>query len=249
MKGLFPRPAPVENEKCYPKSLRGRKKLLSGLVVIGFFVFCTTECSYSAEPQSLRVERSTPLQSSGMRAASPQEVRSILKLYNAYFNGMKTLKAVFQEQNSKGGKASGVLYIKRPGHLRFTYHPKGRMELVTDGDHLIYYERQTGALNYSILKNTPLYFFLQDQVSLQEHFHFQTMRQTSNISFLTFVSKKDPHMGSVTLVFRNRPLELVQWILDDKKQGIVTTVTLSQLQTNIPLSDKQFHLKIGKGSY
>jgi outer membrane lipoprotein-sorting protein len=249
MMGLFPRPAPAESEKFYPRSLGSGNKLLLGLVLGGFFIFCIKERSCSTDSRSSGGERSIPLQSSGMRAASPQEVQSILKLYNGYFNRMKTLKAVFQEQNSKGGKGAGMLYIKRPGYLRFTYHPKGRMELVTDGDHLIYYERQTGALNYSILKNTPLYFFLQDQVSLQEHFHFQTMRQTRNISFLTFTSKKDPHMGSVTLVFRNRPLELVQWILDDRKQGVVTTVTLSQLQTNIPLPDKQFHLKIGRGSY
>lgn len=166
-----------------------------------------------------------------------------LRPYDQYFNEITSLQSDFQEE-SRHKKNYGRFYLKRPGQMRFSYHPKGRVELVTDGDHLVFHEKETGTLNYSVLKNTPLYFLLKPTVSIQDHFNLKTVRTSGPLNFLTFTSKKDPLMGSVTLVFQKKPLELLQWILKNDRQGGMTiTVSLSNLKKNIAIPDQTFNLK------
>ena len=53
-----------------------------------------------------------------------------------YLNSISTLNARFQQVDSNNKRASGRIYIQKPGKLRFEYDPPTPVLIVANGRHL-----------------------------------------------------------------------------------------------------------------
>lgn len=171
----------------------------------------------------------------------PSDQQEIVRRVEAYFNGIHTLAADFQQLAPDGSLSTGKLYIDRDrGGMRFDYDPPSKILLVAPGDwRLIFYDGSIRQVNVIPLAETPLGFVLNKEVKLEGDVTVQAVRGRADEIDLTLVRTKEPDQGRVVLTLAKRPLELRRWAVTDA-QGLTTTITLSQVQTGVPLDRKLF---------
>ena len=83
-----------------------------------------------------------------------------------YLNKIETMESRFVQISSNGAYAEGQVYVDRPGHLRFEYDAPNPTLLIANGQTLLYYDRELKEATFIPLWETPLWFLLQEDVSL-----------------------------------------------------------------------------------
>ena len=73
----------------------------------------------------------------------------------AYFNGVRTMRARFLQSASTGQVAEGTVALQRPGRMRIEYDPPVPVLIVADGTWLIYHDRGLNQISYLPLGSTP----------------------------------------------------------------------------------------------
>ena len=112
------------------------------------------------------------------------------------------------------------------GRLRIDYQPPVPVLVVADGTFLIYYDRRLEQVSYVPLASTPASILLDDRISLAEDSLVVTgYERAGNLILVTVARADNPGEGSITLGFKENPLQLAEWSVTDA-QGIVTLVTL-----------------------
>ena len=187
-----------------------------------------------------------PTQPQGAAAAIAPELqlgaqeRAELARIEEYLNRISTVQAEFVQQSSNGEQARGQLYLARPGRLRIDYQPPVPVLVVADGTFLIYYDRRLEQVSYVPLASTPASILLGDRISLAEDSLVVTgYERAGNLILVTIARADNPGEGSITLSFKENPLQLAQWSVTDA-QGIVTLVTLIEPQFDIDLDRALF---------
>jgi len=158
----------------------------------------------------------------------------------AYLNGFSTLKAHFLQVSDDGGQAEGTAYLSRPGRLRLQYDPPAKMVLIADGTFLIVDDKRYDNPSYLPLGSTPAGVLVREKIDLLggDLSVSKVLRQPGVVA-VTMTEKDDPGQGELTLVFSDKPFQLRQWRIVDA-QNQVTTVSLFDIQTGIPLDRKLF---------
>lgn len=158
----------------------------------------------------------------------------------AYLNSFKTLESEFIQSSSNGGSAEGMVYLARPNKLRFQYKPPAAIELVADGNKLIFYDASLKQVSNMSVKSSPLYPILKEKVDLTDPsialVRFSKAKGEISVSF---VKRDDPASGEVTLQFSDSPLELRRWVIRDA-QDVMTTVSLINTKMDVPIDPKTF---------
>ena len=167
-----------------------------------------------------------------------QDLGHIVRV-EAYFNAITTLSARFS-QIAPGGEVSlGDFYLRRPGRLRFEYAPPVPLLIVADGFRLIFYDHELGQVSAWPVQATPLGPLVARTVDFINTGHAQAVEAAPGILRLTLVDPDRPEDGSITLVFRDDPLELRQWEVTDPR-GLVTVVILTGMRLNPILAPELF---------
>ena len=156
-----------------------------------------------------------------------------------YFNAIDTLKADFLQIAPEGGVAEGVFYLRRPGRLRVEYAPPVPVLIVGDGLLLHYHDMELGQINDWPIFDTPLGALSSESVRFNDELVVTDFVERDGRVAITVVQRDDPGVGSLTLIFDTAPLLLRQWRVTDA-QGLVTTVSLLGLETNIALNARLF---------
>src|SRR5262249_40585807 len=94
-----------------------------------------------------------------------EQDRADVQRIQQYLNGIKTMSARFT-QYSDGGTAGGVLYVQRPGNMRFEYDAPTPYMLLANGTWVIYYDKSLEQVTYLPISSTPAWFLLRDDISL-----------------------------------------------------------------------------------
>ena len=182
-------------------------------------------------------------QPAGAREATPATLdraeRESLAAVERYFNGIATLKADFVQIGPDGGLAEGVIYLRRPGRLRVEYAPPVPVLIVGDGLLLHYHDKELGQINDWFIYDTPLGALTREVVRFGEDLVVTAFAERAGHVEVTAVQSGDPGAGSLTLIFGTDPLVLRHWRVIDA-QGLVTTVSLRGLETNIALRPRLF---------
>ncbi len=143
-----------------------------------------------------------------------------------YLNGVKTMQADFLQTTSAGNVAEGKVYISRPNKMRFTYNPPAKILLVADGDQAVFYDGSVEQVSYLPLSSTPLSAILADRVDLDNpSITLVRFVKSAGEMSLTFIQRKDPGAGEITLQFSQEPFALRRWVVRDA-QDVLTTVAL-----------------------
>ena len=111
--------------------------------------------------------------------------------------------------------------------------------IVGDGVLIHYHDTELGQINDWFIYDTPLGALTREEVRFGEDLVVTAIKDRPGRLELTLVQKKDPGAGSLTLIFATGPLALRQWRVIDA-QGLVTTVTLHDIETNIALRPELF---------
>lgn len=163
-------------------------------------------------------------------AAVPTDPQAALARVNAYLNGIDTLTANFLQYSGDGRQATGSLYVKRPGQLRFQYNPPSTLEIVADGRSVAIRDKKLRTQDVYSIGQTPLKFLVQDRVDLARDVKVLDVR-TAPSGVVEVIFEDSSTLGGtskVTLVFDAKANVLRQWIVVDP-QGYETSVALQDV--------------------
>lgn len=156
-----------------------------------------------------------------------------------YFNAIASLRADFTQTGPEGGLSQGVIHLRRPGRLRVEYAPPVPVLIVGDGVLIHYHDTELGQINDWFIYETPLGALTREVTRFGEDLEVTGFARRGGLIEVTVVHEDDPRGGSLTLVLTAEPLRLVQWRVTDA-QGLVTTVSLHDLKTNMRLPRRLF---------
>ena len=152
-----------------------------------------------------------------------------LKDLSAYLNTLTTAETDFTQINADGSIATGKLFIKRPGRVRFEYGPPDKSLVLASGGQVAIFDAKSNQPPEQYpLKRTPLNLILAANVDLGAAKMVVAHREEENTTRVRAMDPKNPEYGSIDLIFTADPISLRQWIITDDL-GQQTTVMLGEL--------------------
>lgn len=168
--------------------------------------------------------------------------RAILKKVEAAYNDMRTIGADFAQFNSKikDDLQTGQFYLSKPGLMRLVYEKGSPLEFYALDGYLIYHDKQAQEVSYFELAQTPVNIILKSQIRFDDPEFLVTDVQDILDEYQVRVEKKGAaELGSITLIIDKEQMTLKQWDVMDM-QGIKSTVSLYNIQKNIPVDKTVF---------
>ncbi len=159
-----------------------------------------------------------------------------------YLNGIGSMEGSFVQVGPDGDLSEGRFFMRRPGRIRFEYDPPNPTLVVADGFWVGVYDTRDQTLDRFPLSQTPLDILLRDRVDLRREGAIQSIERGAGQLRVRAVDPDAPGQGSITMVFNDNPLELIQWIVTDE-QGLTTTVALSDVRRNVDLNPSLFRIE------
>lgn len=154
-----------------------------------------------------------------------------LQALSAYLNKMTTAQTDFTQANSDGSVATGKLFIKRPGRVRFEYAPPDKSLVLASGGQVAIFDAKSNQPPEQYpLKRTPLNLILAQKVDLAKARMVVGHKEVKNATRVVAQDPEHPEYGTIELVFTANPITLRQWIITDDL-GQKTTVMLGELKT------------------
>lgn len=157
---------------------------------------------------------------------------------SAYLNGLTTVEADFTQVNGDGTIATGRLFIRRPGRVRFEYAPPDRSLVMAGGSQVAIFDPKSNQPPEQYpLQRTPLNLILAANVDLGRARMVVGHKEVENTTRVVAQDPNNPAYGTIELVFTANPVELRQWIITDDV-GNKTTVILGEMKKggSIPAS-------------
>jgi outer membrane lipoprotein-sorting protein len=155
-----------------------------------------------------------------------------------YLNALGTVISDFTQVNADGTIATGTLYIRRPGRVRFEYAPPDKSLVIAGGGQVAIFDAKSNQPPEQYpLARTPLNLILAANVNLGRTKMVVGHREVENTTRVTAQDPENPSYGTIELVFTANPLALRQWIITDDA-GSQTTVILGEMKkgSSIPAS-------------
>lgn len=157
---------------------------------------------------------------------------------SAYLNRMTTAETDFTQVNADGSIATGKLFIKRPGRVRFEYAPPDQsLVLASSGSVAIFDAKSNQPPEQYPLRRTPLNLILAAKVDLDRAKMVVGHIEDGTSTRVKAQDPEHPEYGTIDLVFTADPITLRQWVITDDL-GQQTTVILGELAAggNYPAS-------------
>lgn len=175
-------------------------------------------------------------------AAPAQAEKLSLDALSQYFNALKTAKGAFTQINDDGTIATGTLYIKRPGKIRFEYNPPETTLVLASSNTLAIFDPKTnqGPESYPLGK-TPLSIILARTVDLSSANMVTGHSYDGTATVITAQDPAHPEYGSIELKFTSAPVELRQWVINNDS-GARTTMVLGALTKGGSLPNSLFDI-------
>jgi outer membrane lipoprotein-sorting protein len=144
------------------------------------------------------------------------------------------MRADFVQSDSNGGQVRGVLWMKRPGKLRFQYQPGYPMTILSDGRALFMIDKEVNQVQRWPISNSPMGALLNPNRDVAQYGRVLPGMDPGVIA-IEVRDKTHPEYGTTTLVFRHKGgapggMELESWITRDAQNR----------QTRIALSGQQY---------
>lgn len=160
---------------------------------------------------------------------------------STYLNQLQTAQAPFTQINDDGSLSTGMLYIKRPGRVRFQYDPPEEAVVVAGGGAVVIFDPKsnTDPETYPLAR-TPLSIILERNVDLDRANMVTGHAYDGTATVVTAQDPENPEYGNIQLMFTADPVELRKWVITDGGGG-QTTVVLRALETGGVISDVLFN--------
>jgi outer membrane lipoprotein-sorting protein len=181
-----------------------------------------------AQPEKNRPLQLAPQPPQKNAPPVPAEAPSLDRI-NAYLNGMKGLQADFIQIAPDGRRFGGVLYLLRPGRMRFEYNSPATLEVVADGRSVAIRDRKLKTQDSYFIGQTPLKFLLQPKINVAKDSKVIGLKR-DGANIVLMLEDKSTFGGTsrIRVVFDGNDYALKEWIVSDP-QGNDTRVMLSKL--------------------
>lgn len=187
-------------------------------------------------PFLMALALTAPAAAQGLAPADQAEVAKV----EAYVNRLTTFKADFVQIAPNGATARGTMWISRPGRLRVEYRPPSKLRIFATPQWLIVEDCRVKEPQYLPLRSTPAGILVQERIALSGDFRVTQVKRENQWLSIRIVETKAPEKGSMSLVFRSEPLQLIGWTVIDQNGG-PTQVSLENIQAGTPLDNNQFN--------
>ncbi len=155
---------------------------------------------------------------------------------SSYLNAMTTAQGEFTQINGDGTISTGMIYIKRPGRVRFEYNAPDTGLVVAGSNTVVIYDTKSNQAPETYpLARTPLSIILAENVNLSQARMVTGHTYDGTATTVTAQDPENPQYGNIQMKFTGPDPELRQWIINDGNGG-QTTVVLGDLQRggNLP---------------
>ncbi len=163
---------------------------------------------------------------------------------SAYLNSLTTVEADFTQINADGSIATGRIYIKRPGRVRFEYAPPDRSLVIAGSQNVAIFDAKSNQPPEQYpLRRTPLNLILAADIDLGRARMVVGHDEDGTSTRVRAQDPEHPEYGTIELVFTAGPVELRQWIITDDL-GDQTTVILGEMIRGGSLGDTLFNITL-----
>ncbi len=170
--------------------------------------------------------------------------KQLVQRINDYFNSFKSLKGDFTQVSPRGNTARGLIFISKPGKLRFDYAPPSPLLIASDGTWLTIKNKKKEKGDQVPISSTPLRLIVAPKLNLFTETAILAVQSADGFTTLQLADKNENvNAGSMILVYDEKQNVLQQWIIVDGK-GQRTTVQLENLELNVALDPKLFKVTI-----
>lgn len=170
-----------------------------------------------------------------------------IKRVEAYLTNLTTISAEFMQTEPSGAIAGGRFYLKRPGKMRWQYHPPTPIVLVSNGKTITYYDAELDQVNYIPIDDTLAGFLARDVIKLNSDSIMLTHFESKDaVIKATVIQKERPDEGALTMEFSDRPLQIRNMVIEDAS-GSQTRIQLQNAKFGLPLPDAVFKFEDPRG--
>ena len=159
-----------------------------------------------------------------------------------YLNSIHTLKAEIIQISSTGEVETGIIFIKKPGQMRFEYDPPSNHLVIASGLLLVIIDKKSnGEPQRYLTSQTPIGYLLNERVNLANNPALNGVSIKSDEIRIKLSDDKKPRSGQLELVFTKQPINLKEWIITSYS-GEETRVLLEKIRVNEPLGKEKFNI-------
>lgn len=137
------------------------------------------------------------------------------------------MESRFLQENPDGSISEGVLYLDRPGNLRFEYDPPDPYLIMVKEKWLIFIDKELPQTTYIAVEKTPAYFLTQKIVDFSKDLEITRFEHRDGAFRLDIQQSAEDNAGSVTLIFSDKPLTLRKWRSYGVDGGITDTTLIN----------------------
>jgi outer membrane lipoprotein-sorting protein len=175
-------------------------------------------------------------------SSGPERDKLDLQRISGAMNAIRTLKGQFIQVGPNGEMDQGLVYVNKPGRMRFEYAKPSPYLIVADGVSVAVGNSNVKTVDRYPLIDNPLSLILDDEIDLGATGTVSRIERKPGQLVVTAERKDGSMKGSVTLIFAEPSLELKQWVVTDA-QGLQTMITLQDMQTGVTLNPELFILR------
>ncbi|MDB5511013.1 MAG: outer rane lipoprotein carrier protein LolA, partial [Enterovirga sp.] len=175
-------------------------------------------------------------------AADKLTDRQIVEKASAALNSVTSMTADFVQIGGDGRTLNGIMYLQRPGKLRFEYGKPSPLEIVSDGSTVLVRDRKLNTADPYPISQTPLKFLLSSKIDLTRDVKVTAV--STDPDGVRVALEDSTTLGGtskITLTFDPEVTALKRWRVIDP-QGYATTVTLSDIEKNRTIDPRIFQL-------
>lgn len=154
-------------------------------------------------------------------------------------NAIHTLKSSFLQIGPQGQVDQGVLYLEKPGRVRFSYNPPSPVLIVATGGTVYVKNAKLNTVEHYDVTDTPLPLLLTEKIDLKTNPAVLGIEKQGDTLVVAARTSRNRNRANVHLFFDAPSLELRQWTVVDN-QGGTTTVALQQSQPGAALDPSLF---------
>lgn len=160
-----------------------------------------------------------------------------------------TMTADFEQTAANGKIARGTMLLKRPGRIRFDYGKSVPWLVVANGSQLSFVDYQVSQVSQWPVRSTPLGVLLDPKADLARVARLLPESESPMPGHVAVLAQdpKRPDIGKI--VFFLKPdaaspggLRLQGWRVTDAQNNL-TSVELSNIRTNVAISDSAFSFR------
>jgi outer membrane lipoprotein-sorting protein len=165
---------------------------------------------------------------------------SVIDNIEKYLNNISSLTADFIQIDASGESSTGILYILRPGKLRWQYHPPVPILIVVNDSLLTYYDFELKQVSNASAANNMIGFLARKNISFTKDVKVTDIIANAGSIRINLTQLAKDRNEKINLIFNQDPI-LIKKIEIIDEAGNFTSITLNNVKYGVKIDPKLFY--------